>query len=160
MNFLRNFERNERNVVELEIRKRKKKGSSIASKIRDDDKNLDAFYRVEQVAARVCSTSNLIGARRKPGGRRPGNPVSRRATKNRFFVRSSSSSSSSSSLLDFSLFASLLLELNANAPLISPILSSAFTSIARRRFSFGILSRRIAKRIRLRRRKFRFSKRF
>ena len=160
MNFLRNFERNERNVVELEIRKIKKKGSSIASKIRDDDKNLDAFYRVEQVAARVCSTSNLIGARRKPGGRRPGNPVSRRATKNRFFVRSSSSSSSSSSLLDFSLFASLLLELNANAPLISPILSSAFTSIARRRFSFGILSRRIAKRIRLRRRKFRFSKRF
>lgn len=159
MNFLRNFERNERNVVELEIRKIKKKGSSIASKIRDDDKNLDAFYRVEQVAARVCSTSNLIGARRKPGGRRPGNPVSRRATKNRFFVRSSSSSSSSS-LLDFSLFASLLLELNANAPLISPILSSAFTSIARRRFSFGILSRRIAKRIRLRRRKFRFSKRF
>lgn len=43
---------------------------------------------------RVCSASNLIGARRKPGGRRPGNPVSRRATKNRFFVHVPSSSSS------------------------------------------------------------------
>lgn len=28
----------------------------------------------------------LESYRRKPGGRRPGNPVSRRATKNRFFV--------------------------------------------------------------------------
>lgn len=97
---------------------------------------------LKQVAVRVCSASNLIGARRKPGGRRPGNLISRRVTKNRFFVRSSSPSSFSLSLFDFSLSASLLLAIECKrADLTSPIprlLSPR--SLGVDSFPFGILS--------------------
>lgn len=79
---------------------------------------------------RVCSASNLIGARRKPGGRRPGNPVSRRATKNRFFVHvpSSSSSTRPAPLRFFSVRVVAPRAECKRASNISPILSSAFTS--------------------------------
>lgn len=93
---------------------------------------------------RVCSASNLIGARRKPGGRRPGNPVSRRATKNRFFVHIPPLHRPPVFLFNFSLSASLLLELNANAPLTSHRFSHLLSlRIGRRRFFFRISCRQI-----------------
>ena len=73
---------------------------------------------LKQVAVRVCSASNLIGARRKPGGRRPGNPISRRVTKNRFIVRRRHRFRLS--LFDFSLSASLLLAIQCKRADLTP----------------------------------------
>lgn len=77
---------------------------------------------------RVCSASNLIGARRKPGGRRPGNPVSSCYEKSFLRTHSSSSSSTRVPLQFFSLRVVAPRAECKRASNISPILSSAFTS--------------------------------